>query len=198
MIDLDLILLESAVVVIAAILSARIGSRLGLPALLLFLGLGMVLGDAGLGIRFDNAELARALGFGALVLILAEGGLTTRWSDIRASIGIAGLLATLGTLVSIGLMTLFGHFVLGLDWWIAVLLGAVTSPTDAAAVFAVLRRVPLPHKIRGALEAESGLNDAPTVLIVTLASSAALAQTQRGGGEAVARPGISAWPGRSP
>lgn len=184
MIDLDLILLESAVVVIAAILSARIGSRLGLPALLLFLGLGMVLGDAGLGIRFDNAELARALGFGALVLILAEGGLTTRWSDIRASIGIAGLLATLGTLVSIGLMTLFGHFVLGLDWWIAVLLGAVTSPTDAAAVFAVLRRVPLPHKIRGALEAESGLNDAPTVLIVTLASSAALAQTQRGGGEA--------------
>ena len=183
MIDLDLILLESAVVIIAAILSARIGSRLGLPALLLFLGLGMVLGDAGLGIRFDNAELARALGFGALVLILAEGGLTTRWADIRSSIAIAALLATLGTLISIGLMTVFGHFVLGLDWWIAVLLGAVTSPTDAAAVFAVLRRVPLPHKIRGALEAESGLNDAPTVLIVTLASSAALAQTQGGGGD---------------
>ena len=192
MIDLDLILLEGAVVVIAAILSARIGSRLGLPALLLFLALGMVLGEAGLGIRFDDAELARATGFGALVLILAEGGLTTKWSDIRSSIGIAALLATVGTLVSVGLMTLFGHFVLGLDWWIAVLLGAVTSPTDAAAVFAVLRRVPLPHKIRGALEAESGLNDAPTVLLVTLASAAAIGTGAGGdhgvhGGVGVAR-----------
>ncbi len=190
MIDLDLILLESAVVVIAAILSARIGSRLGLPALLLFLGLGMALGDAGLGVRFDDAELARALGFGALVLILAEGGLTTKWSDIRSSIGIAALLATVGTLVSIGVMTVFGHFVLGLDWWIAVLLGAVTSPTDAAAVFAVLRRVPLPHRIRGALEAESGLNDAPTVLLVTVASEAAL--SQQNGGEHTSLTGLIA------
>ncbi len=118
------------------------------------------------------------------MLILAEGGLTTKWSDIRSSIGIAALLATVGTLVSVGLMTLFGHFVLGLDWWIAVLLGAVTSPTDAAAVFAVLRRVPLPLKIRGALEAESGLNDAPTVLLVTLASSAAIAGGTGTGGAA--------------
>ncbi|MBA8793912.1 cell volume regulation protein A [Friedmanniella endophytica] len=175
MIDLDALLLEGAVVVIAAILAARVGSRFGLPALLLFLGLGMAMGDAGLGIRFDDASLARALGFGALVLILAEGGLTTRWADIRNSIGIAGLLATVGTLISVALMALFGHFVLGLDVWIAILLGAVTSPTDAAAVFAVLRRVPLPHKIRGALEAESGLNDAPTVLLVVAASTAALA-----------------------
>ena len=58
---------------------------------------------------------------------------------------------------------------LGLDWWIAILLGAVTSPTDAAAVFSVLRKVPLPHRLRGVLEAESGLNDAPTVLLVSLA-----------------------------
>src|SRR5204862_1927680 len=60
--------------------------------------------------------------------------------------------------------------VLGLSWQLSVLLGAITSPTDAAAVFSVLRRVPLPHRLTGALEAESGLNDAPTVVLVTLVS----------------------------
>ena len=80
--------------------------------------------------------------------------------------GLAALLATVGIGISVGLMTLFGYFVLGLDLWIAVLLGAVTSPTDSAAVFSVLRNVPIPHRLRGVLEAESGLNDAPTVLLV--------------------------------
>ena len=183
MINLDSVLFVGAVVLIVAIVAARIGSRVGLPALLVFLALGMVLGDSGpLGWRFDNADLAQALGFGALVLILAEGGLTTRWRDIRPSIGPAVMLATVGIGVSIGLMTVFGYFVLGLDLWVAVLLGAVTAPTDAAAVFSVLRRVPIPHRLRGMLEAESGLNDAPTVLIVGVASTAALTGTTEGGG----------------
>ncbi|HYI59519.1 MAG TPA: potassium/proton antiporter [Microlunatus sp.] len=172
MIELDLILLVGSVVVMVAILSARLGTRVGLPALLLFLGVGVLLGET--RINFDNPDLAHALGFAALVIILAEGGLTTKWSDIRPSVGIAGVLATGGIGISVGLMALFGHFVLGLDWWIAILLGAVVSPTDAAAVFSVLRNVPLPHKLRGVVEAESGLNDAPTVLLVSLASSAAL------------------------
>jgi potassium/hydrogen antiporter len=181
MIHIDAILLVSAVVLIVAIIAARIGARVGLPSLLLFLGLGMLMGESGIGLRFDDAELAHALGFAALVLILAEGGLTTRWSDIRPSIGLASVLATLGVGVSIGLMTLFGHFVLGLDVWIAVLLGAVTSPTDAAAVFSVLRNVPIPPRVRGALEAESGLNDAPSVLLVTLATSIAGGGSPAGG-----------------
>ena len=181
MIDLDGLLLVGAVVVIAAIVAARIGARVGLPSLLLFLGLGMVLGDSGLGVRFDDADLARALGFGALVIILAEGGLTTRWSDIRSSTLLALVLATVGIGVSVGLMTAFGYYVLGLDLWIAVLLGAVTAPTDAAAVFSVLRHVPIPHSLRGALEAESGLNDAPTVLLVSLASAVAIGQPAHGG-----------------
>jgi potassium/hydrogen antiporter len=159
---------------IAAIIAARIGARIGLPSLLLFLGLGLVMGESGIGISFDNADLAQALAFAALVVILAEGGLTTRWSDIKASAILAALLATVGVLISVGLMTLFVHYVLGLPFWIAVLLGAVTSPTDAAAVFSVLRHVPVPHSLRGALEAESGLNDAPTVLLVLLASSYAV------------------------
>ena len=181
MIDLDGLLLVGAVVVILAIVAARIGARVGLPSLLLFLGMGMAIGDSGLGVRFDDADLARALGFGALVIILAEGGLTTRWSDIRSSTLLALVLATVGIGVSVGLMTAFGHYVLGLDLWIAVLLGAVTSPTDAAAVFSVLRHVPIPHALRGALEAESGLNDAPTVLLVSLASAVALGHPTHGG-----------------
>ena len=64
-----------------------------------------------------------------------------------------------------------GYYLFGLDWRLAILLGAVTSPTDAAAVFSVLRRVPLPRRLTGVLEAESGLNDAPTVLLVTLVST---------------------------
>ena len=175
MIDLDLILLVGAVVVIVAIVSARLGHRIGLPALLLFLGVGMLLGET--PVNFDDPELAHALGFGALVIILAEGGLSTRWKDIRPGIGLASVLASVGVGISIGLMAVFAHFVLGLDWWLAILLGAVTSPTDAAAVFAVLRNVPLPYKLRGVVEAESGLNDAPTVLLVTLASSAAMTGT---------------------
>ena len=171
MIDLDVILLISALVLIAAIFAARLGNRFGLPALLLFLGIGMLLGDAVLGIRFDNVDIANAVGFGALVLILAEGGLTTKWEDIKSSTGVALVLATVGVAVSVACMTVFGHYVLHLSFATALLLGAVTSPTDAAAVFAVLRRVPLPHKIRGMLEGESGLNDAPTVLLVLLASA---------------------------
>lgn len=181
MINLDAILLVSAVVVIVAILAARLGSRVGLPSLLLFLCLGMVMGDSGLGLSFNDADLAQALGFGALVIILAEGGLTTRWADIRASTGLATVLATVGVGISVGLMTLFGIYVLQLDLYTAVLLGAVTSPTDAAAVFSVLRHVPIPHRLRGALEAESGLNDAPTVLLVGVASSIALGRPVEGG-----------------
>lgn len=180
-IDLDLILLVSAAVVVVAIAGARIGARVGLPSLLLFLGLGMLLGESGFGIRFGDADLARALGFGALVVILAEGGLTTKWADIRSSAVVATVLATVGIGVSVGLMTLFGYYVLQLDLWIAVLLGAVTSPTDAAAVFSVLRHVPIPQRLRGVLEAESGLNDAPTVLLVGLASAVALGEPTAGG-----------------
>ncbi len=96
MIEIDVILLVGAVVLIAAIIAARIGARVGLPSLLLFLGLGLVMGDSGIGIPFDNADLAQALGFAALVVILAEGGLTTKWSDIRSSTILATLLATVG------------------------------------------------------------------------------------------------------
>jgi cell volume regulation protein A len=173
--QLDGYLLVGTAVLLAAILAVRLSVRAGLPSLLVYLLMGVALGEAGLGIPFEDAGLAHALGFGALVLILAEGGITTRWSEVRESMRLGGLLASLGVAVSVAVMAVGTHFLFGLDWRLAVLLGAVTSPTDAAAVFSVLRRVPLPRRLTGALEAESGLNDAPTVLLVTLVSTGAVA-----------------------
>ncbi len=171
--QLDLVLLAGTLVMLAAILAVRASVRVGLPSLLIYLLMGVLLGEAGLGVEFDNPSVAHALGFAALVLILAEGGLTTHWEEIRPSMGMGVALATLGVAVSVAVVAVAAHFLLGLDWQLAVLLGAVTSPTDAAAVFSVLRRVPLPRRISGVLEAESGLNDAPTVLLVTLVSTGA-------------------------
>jgi potassium/hydrogen antiporter len=170
--DPALILLVGAAVVIAAIVAARLAHQIGLPGLLLFLGLGLALGEAGLGVRFSNAGLAQALGLSALVLILAEGGLTTSWAHARAAAPAALLLATVGVVVSTGIVAVVCHWLLSLAWRDALLLGAVLAPTDAAAVFSVLRKLPLPPRLAGMLEAESGLNDPPAVLAVTLLSGA--------------------------
>lgn len=168
--DLGLILLIGAVVVIAAIVAARLAHGIGLPSLLVFLGIGLALGESGLGIRFSNAALAQALGLSALVLILAEGGLTTSWAHARPAMPAALTLATVGVAVSIAVVAVLTHWLLGFPWRNAELLGAVLSPTDAAAVFSVLRRLPLPPRLAGILEGESGLNDPSAVLAVTLIS----------------------------
>ena len=168
--QLDVFVLVGAAVTLCAILAVRLTSRAGLPSLLLYLLMGVALGSSGIGIHFDDARMAHALGFLALALILAEGGLTTRWRDLRPSIRLGFALATVGVVVSTAVVALGAHYLLGLHWELAILLGAVTSPTDAAAVFSVLRVVPLPRRLTGALEAESGLNDAPTVVLVTLIS----------------------------
>jgi potassium/hydrogen antiporter len=167
---LGLDLLVGAATVIAAIVAARLAHSAGLPALLVFLGLGMVLGEAGFGIRFDNAALAEVLGLSALVLILAEGGLTTNWAHARSAAPAALTLATVGVAVSIAVVAVCMHWLLGFSWREALLLGAILAPTDAAAVFSVLRRLPLPPSLSGILEGESGLNDPPAVLAVTLLS----------------------------
>jgi cell volume regulation protein A len=173
--QLDSFLLVGSLVTLAAILAVRVSARAGLPSLLIYLLMGVVLGEAGLGIQFDDAQLAHALGFGALALILAEGGLSTSWSEVRPSIPLGVSLATIGVAVSVTVVAVGGHYVLGLPWELAILLGAVCSPTDAAAVFSVLRVVPLPKRLTGALEAESGLNDAPTVVLVGVISTGAVA-----------------------
>lgn len=169
--DLDLALLAGAAVVLVGILAVRLVLRVGLPGLLLYLVLGMAIGEAGLGLRFDDARLTRDLGLVALVVILAEGGLTTRLSAVRPVLGTAVALATVGVAVSVAVVASVVHLLLGTDWRTAVLVAAVLSSTDAAAVFSVLRRLRLRSRVSAALEAESGLNDAPVVVLVAFAVS---------------------------
>jgi potassium/hydrogen antiporter len=174
--QLDTFLLVGAGVTLLAILAVRVSTRAGLPSLLFYLLIGVALGENGLGIRFSNAEVAHALGFAALAVILAEGGLTTSWQSVRPTMRLGLSLATLGVGTSVAIVALGAHFLLGLSWELSVLLGAVTSPTDAAAVFSVLRGLPLAPRLAGALEAESGLNDAPTVVLVTLISTGSVGE----------------------
>jgi potassium/hydrogen antiporter len=144
----------------------RLADRLGLPSLLLYLALGVALGESGLGVQFEDFSLAQTLGVAALVVILAEGGLTTRWADVRRAIGPGLSLSTVGVVVSVAVTGAIAVWLLDLSWGLALLLAAVVSTTDAAAVFATLRRLPLPRRMVAALEAESGLNDAPVILLV--------------------------------
>lgn len=169
--QLYLVLLLGALVLLCAIAAVRLSHRLGLPSLLAYLGLGLLIGESGLGIRFDDAQLAQALGLAALALILAEGGLTTNWGAIRSSVPAAAVLATFGVAVSIAVTAAAAHYLLGLEWRLAALIAAAVSSTDAAAVFSVLRRLPLPPRIAGLLEAESGFNDAPVVILVVVLST---------------------------
>lgn len=156
-----------ALVVLVAAVALRLADRVGLPSLLLYLALGLALGEDGLGIQFEDAELTQVLGVIALVVILAEGGLTTRWSDVRRAIGPGLTLATVGVVVSVLVTAAIVVALLDATWGYALLLAAVIGSTDAAAVFAALRRLPLPRRLAAAIEAESGLNDAPAILLVT-------------------------------
>src|ERR1051325_11232619 len=115
-------------------------SRLGLPTLVAFLALGMLLGSDGIGgIEFDDAELARKVGVVCLVAILFEGGLSTSWRRLREVAVPAALLSTVGVAVTTGLPALAAHLLFDLTWLEAMLLGAAVASTDAAAVFATLR-----------------------------------------------------------
>jgi cell volume regulation protein A len=157
-------------VVLVGVAATRVATRAGLPTLLVFLGLGLVLGEDVIGLRFDDARLTQYLGTAALAVILVEGGLNTRWDEIRSVLAPAGVLATLGVGVSTVVTAVGAHLLLGFGWQPAFLLGAIVSSTDAAAVFSVLRTLPLPRRVAGLLEAESGFNDAPTVILVLLFS----------------------------
>jgi potassium/hydrogen antiporter len=169
--ELTIVLGIGAAVLLVAVLAVRVSVRLGLPSLLLYLAIGLLLGESGLGIRFDNAALTQSLGLAALVLILTEGGLTTRWDAVRPALWVGISLSTVAVGVSIAVTGVVLHLLLDLGWRTAFLWGAVLSSTDAAAVFSMLRRIGVGRRLVGALELESGLNDAPVYLAVVLLAS---------------------------
>ncbi len=166
--ELNVALLVGAGVLLIAVLAVRLSSRAGLPSLLLYLGIGAAL--SGFGVNFNDLQVAQSLGIAALVIILAEGGITTHWETVRPQLPLALSLSTVGVGVSVAVVAALAHYVLDFRWQLAVLCGAILSSTDAAAIFSTLRRVPLKSRVAGTLEAESGINDAPVIILVLLVS----------------------------
>lgn len=163
-------LLVLGVLVAISVLFSRVVDRIGVPVMLLFLGVGMLAGSEGIGrFPFEDYSLAVRLGNVALVLILFDGGFNTSAAAVRQVLYPSVVLATAGVAATAGLVAVFARL-LGLSWTEAALLGAVVSSTDAAAVFAVLRggSLHLQPKIGHTVEVESCLND-PMAIILTLA-----------------------------
>lgn len=160
----------AAALLLAGVLASKVAARLGVPAVLLFLGLGMLAGSEGIGrIEFDDFELARTVGTIALVYILFAGGLDTRWREVRPVLGPGLALATVGVVVSAVVTGAFAVVLLDLSALEGLLLGSIVSSTDAAAVFSVLRsrQVNLRGRLRPLLELESGSND-PMAVFLTI------------------------------
>ena len=159
-----------ALVILGSILSSVVTSRLGVPLLLVFLGIGMLLGPEGPGgLAFENIPLAHLIGSAALAVILFDGGLRTPVRNFRMGLKPALGLATVGVVLTSGLTGLFAWWWLGLSWLEALLLGAIVGSTDAAAVFSLLhsRGLELKSRVGATLEIESGSND-PMAIFLTI------------------------------
>ncbi len=173
---MEIAIVIAASLAIVAIVSTRLGQRFGVPALVLFVGVGMFAGSSGpLGIEFTDFRLGYNLGVVALALILFYGGLDTRMRNFRAALVPAAALATLGTVLTMLCIGLAAYYLTSLDFLTSMLLGAVISSTDAAAVFSSLRGRGLPKRLRATLETESGTND-PTAVLLTFALAQAINQ----------------------
>jgi len=167
---LDYILISAALLIILSIAFAKLFDNLGLPTLILFLALGMLAGSEGIGgIYFDDANLARSIGIIALIFILFSGGLDTSIQDVKPVRFQALSLATIGVFASAVLFGTAASFLLGIDLKYGLLIGAIISSTDAAAVFNVLRskNVSLKKNLKPVLELESGSND-PMAIFLTI------------------------------
>jgi cell volume regulation protein A len=163
-------MLATAILLIISIVSTRASSRFGVPALILFLGIGMLAGSEGPGgIAFEDYAVSQAVGVVALVFILFSGGLDSDWPTIRPVLGEGLVLANLGVFVSALLVGGFAAWALGLGLLEGLLLGAIVSSTDAAAVFSVMRMrgVNLKHRLEPLIELESGSND-PIAVFLTV------------------------------
>jgi potassium/hydrogen antiporter len=168
----------ASILLVFSILASKISARLGVPALLFFLGLGMLAGADGPGrIYFDDFRISQAVGSVALVFILFSGGLDTDWQYVRPVLGPGIALSTVGVLLAAVFAGAFAHFVLGLSLLQGILLGAIVSATDAAAVLGLLRSgvLRLRGRLAPLLEFESGSND-PMAVFLTLGAIQLLTQ----------------------
>ncbi len=165
--DAELILI-GGLLLGSGIAAAMVADRARVPGLVLFLGLGMLVGSEGPGgVEFNDVELTRTLGTIGLILILFEGGLTAGWQEIRPVLKTALSLAIVGTLITAVIGALFAAWLFDLGTLEALIVGSAIAATDSAAIFAVLRGSTLRRRLARALEGESGMNDPIAVLLVT-------------------------------
>lgn len=175
-----------AIILFFSILAGKAGFRMGLPTLLLFLGVGMLFGSDGLGIQFSNPDVTQFIGMLALSIILFSGGMDTKFSEIKPIAAPGIVLATAGVLITtlvtgtfIYYVSLFvGHYIT-LTFPQSLLLAAVMSSTDSASVFSILRSkdINLKERLRPTLELESGSNDPMAYMLTILL----IAYIQQGG-----------------
>jgi cell volume regulation protein A len=175
----EITFIVAGILLFSGVLASKVAARFGIPALFLFLVLGMVAGSDGLGIvDFDNPTLTRNIGDFALVIILFAGGVDANWKQIRPVLGIGLTLATVGVALTMLILGTFAWFVLdtfstfnigpsGITWGEGLLIGAILSSTDAAAVFSILKSsgLTLQGQLQPLLELESGSNDPMAVLL---------------------------------
>jgi len=155
-VSIDSAILAAAGLLVAGMVATRVAEKLRIPGLLLFLGVGMAIGDDGLGwVHLADAQLTQNLSVIALVAILFEGGLSASPRQLKCVAGPAAALASGGVIVTATVVAAGAMLLLGSPGWTALLLGAVVAPTDAAAVFAVLRKAPVPSRLANLLEGES-------------------------------------------
>jgi cell volume regulation protein A len=167
---ISIYLLTTALLLIISIFSSKLSVKYGVPALLIFLGIGMVFGSDGLNVvHFEDYKLAQSLGIIALIYILFSGGLDTKWEKVRPIILPGILLSTVGVLFSAVIVGTFAMLILNVSFLEGILLGAIVSSTDAAAVFSVLRSraIGFKYRLRELIEFESGTND-PMAIFLTI------------------------------
>jgi len=178
----DIIILLIGIFLLCGVMMTKLSARAGVPSLILFMFLGMLLGSdiSGL-IHFSSPKLAQMVGVFALIIILFEGGLQTQWKHVRPVLGGSAVLATLGVVLTTSIVAVAARYVLGIGWLEAFLLGSIVGSTDAAAVFSVLSGQNIKQKLTSTLEAESGTND-PMAMFLTIIFI-----------EWILMPDISAW-----
>lgn len=168
--QVEIFLFSSALLLILCVFASKATGRMGIPTLVVFLGVGMLAGSDGIGgIYFDNAHYAQTLGIVSLAYILFSGGLDTKWSGIKPIIKSGVSLSTLGVLITTGAIGFFTNYLLDFTLLEGLLLGAIISSTDAGAVFTVLRgrNLNMTGNLKPLLELESGSNDPMAVFLTT-------------------------------